>query len=309
MTWGELLKQGQERLKKAGIQEYELDAWYLFERAFSMSRARYFLDAKEEAAPGKEALKAYEDGLERRSARIPLQHILGTQEFMGMEFFVNAHVLIPRQDTETLVETVLNEQKNRNISVLDMCTGSGCIAVSLKALGGYARVAAADISPEALEMAEKNAGMLLGADTAGAAESAKMENGAPGERPHPVELRRSDMFSAFEPGRDTFDVIVSNPPYIPSEVIRGLEPEVRDHEPLGALDGKEDGLYFYRILAEQCGDFLNQGGSVYFETGHDQGAAVKTLLESHGFQDTKVIKDLAGMDRVVRGTWPGKIRK
>ena len=136
MTWGELLKQGQERLKKAGIQEYELDAWYLFEQAFSMSRARYFLDAKEEASPGDEALKAYEDGLERRSGRVPLQHILGTQEFMGMEFFVNAHVLIPRQDTETLVETVLNEQKNRNISVLDMCTGSGCIAVSLKALGG-----------------------------------------------------------------------------------------------------------------------------------------------------------------------------
>lgn len=155
MTWGELLKQGQERLKKAGIQEYELDAWYLFEQAFSMSRARYFLDAKEEAAPGDEALKAYEDGLERRSGRVPLQHILGTQEFMGMEFFVNAHVLIPRQDTETLVETVLNEQKNRNISVLDMCTGSGCIAVSLKALGGYARVAAADISPKALETAEK----------------------------------------------------------------------------------------------------------------------------------------------------------
>ena len=267
MTWGELLKQGQERLKKAGIQEYELDAWYLFEQAFSMSRARYFLDAKEEAAPEAPALKAYENGLERRSGRVPLQHILGTQEFMGMEFFVNAHVLIPRQDTETLVETVLNEQKNRNISVLDMCTGSGCIAVSLKALGGYARVAAADISSEALEVAEKNA------------------------------------------GRDMFDVIVSNPPYIPSEVIRGLEPEVRDHEPLGALDGKEDGLYFYRILAEQCGDFLNQGGSVYFETGHDQGAAVKTLLESHGFQDTKVIKDLAGMDRVVRGTWPGQIRK
>ena len=117
------------------------------------------------------------------------------------------------------------------------------------------------------------------------------------------------MFAAFEPGRDMFDVIVSNPPYIPSEVIRGLEPEVRDHEPLGALDGKEDGLYFYRILAEQCGDFLNQDGSVYFETGHDQGAAVKSLLESHGFQDTKVIKDLAGMDRVVRGTWLGQIRK
>ena len=281
MTWGELLKQGQERLKKAGIQEYELDAWYLFEQAFSMSRARYFLDAKEEAAPEAPALKAYENGLERRSGRVPLQHILGTQEFMGMEFFVNAHVLIPRQDTETLVETVLNEQKNRNISVLDMCTGS----VSLKALGGYARVAAADISSEALEVAEKNAGT------------------------YPVEFRQSDMFAAFEPGRDMFDVIVSNPPYIPSEVIRGLEPEVRDHEPLGALDGKEDGLYFYRILAEQCGDFLNQGGSVYFETGHDQGAAVKTLLESHGFQDTKVIKDLAGMDRVVRGTWPGQIRK
>ena len=285
MTWGELLKQGQERLKKAGIQEYELDAWYLFEQAFSMSRARYFLDAKEEAAPEAPALKAYENGLERRSGRVPLQHILGTQEFMGMEFFVNAHVLIPRQDTETPVETVLQAQKHTTRSVLDRWTGSGCIAVSLKALGGYARVAAADISSEALEVAEKNAGT------------------------YPVEFRQSDMFAAFEPGRDMFDVIVSNPPYIPSEVIRGLEPEVRDHEPLGALDGKEDGLYFYRILAEQCGDFLNQGGSVYFETGHDQGAAVKTLLESHGFQDTKVIKDLAGMDRVVRGTWPGQIRK
>lgn len=178
MTWGELLKQGQERLKKAGIQEYELDAWYLFEQAFSMSRARYFLDAKEEAAPEAPALKAYENGLERRSGRVPLQHILGTQEFMGMEFFVNAHVLIPRQDTETLVETVLNEQKNRNISVLDMCTGSGCIAVSLKALGGYARWQRQTFLPRPWRWQKKT----------------------------PERIRwsfsQSDMFAAFEPGRD-----------------------------------------------------------------------------------------------------------
>ena len=280
MTWGELLKQGQERLKKAGIQEYELDAWYLFEQAFSMSRARYFLDAKEEAAPEAPALKAYENGLERRSGRVPLQHILGTQEFMGMEFFVNAHVLIPRQDTETLVETVLNEQKNRNISVLDMCTGSGCIAVSLKALGGYARVAAADISSEALEVAEKNAGT------------------------YPVEFRQSDMFAAFEPGRDMFDVIVSNPPYIPSEVIEGLEPEVRDHEPRLALDGEADGLKFYRILAERSMAYLKPGGKIYMEIGFDQGKDVSELFEQAGFEGLKVIKDMAGLDRVVQAKRP-----
>ena len=171
--------------------------------------------------------------------------------------------------------------------ILDVGTGTGLIALQLAQRNPHARITAIEIDAAAAGQATENVSHSPWADR--------------------VEIICHD-FRDYQP-ENRFDLIVSNPPYIPSEVIRGLEPEVRDHEPLGALDGKEDGLYFYRILAEQCGDFLNQGGSVYFETGHDQGAAVKTLLESHGFQDTKVIKDLAGMDRVVRGTWPGQIRK
>ena len=282
MTWGELLLSGQEKLKAAGIREYSLDAWYLFEHAFGMGRADYFLRAREPAAAEEEALKKFQDGLSRRAEREPLQHILGTQEFMGLEFYVNHDVLIPRQDTETLVETVLSACKNQEISLLDMCTGSGCIAISLAALGKYTHVEAADISDAALLVAEKNAEKILG--------------------PGVLKLRRSDLFSAFDP-KERFDVIVSNPPYIPSAVIEGLEPEVREFEPRLALDGTEAGRFFYRKLAAESGKFLKENGAVYFEIGYDQGEAVKNLLSAHGFKDTKVIKDLAGKDRVVCGRW------
>ena len=227
--------------------------------------------------------------MEKRTSRIPLQQILGQQEFMGLTFFVNEHVLIPRQDTETLVELVLNEQKDKNVSILDMCTGSGCIAVSLKKLGGYACVEGADISEEALKVAKRNSEEIL--------ENSDVNSSRTG-----VIFRCSDMFSAF-PETERFNVIVSNPPYIPSAVIEELEPEVRDHEPRGALDGTADGLYFYRILAEECAKHLTPGGHVYFEIGYDQGAAVKELLDIHGFKDTRVIQDLTGKDRVVCGTW------
>ena len=264
--------------------------------------------------------------MEKRASRIPLQQILGQQEFMGLTFFVNEHVLIPRQDTETLVELVLNEQKDKNVSILDMCTGSGCIAVSLKKLGGYACVEGADISEEALKVAKRNSEEIL--------ENSDVNNDAVSSRTEQIQnctnltnnqnkqdnsedrmvsevrtvpqtgviFRRSDMFSAF-PETERFNVIVSNPPYIPSAVIEGLEPEVRDHEPRGALDGTADGLYFYRILAEECAKHLTPGGHVYFEIGYDQGAAVKELLDIHGFKDTRVIQDLTGKDRVVCGTW------
>ncbi|MBQ2401319.1 MAG: peptide chain release factor N(5)-glutamine methyltransferase, partial [Lachnospiraceae bacterium] len=219
---------------------------------------------------------------ERRKNREPLQHILGTQEFMGLEFYVNRHTLIPRQDTETLVELVLADHKEKDIKLLDMCTGSGCIAISLAVHGGYQYVEAADISTEALKVAEKNAEKLL---------------------QDPIRFRHSDLFGAFDPNADKFDIIVSNPPYIPSDVIEELEPEVRDFEPRSALDGTEDGLFFYEKLAEECGRFLKENGSVYFEIGHDQGEAVENLLRTHGFKDTKTIKDLAGNDRVVCGRW------
>ena len=280
--WADVLSYGKQVLKDAGIAEADLDSWYLFEQIFGISRAQYFMCAREKVSKyGPETkMASYDDALKKRASRIPLQQILGQQEFMGLTFFVNEHVLIPRQDTETLVELVLNEQKDKNISVLDMCTGSGCIAVSLKKLGGYTRVEGADISEEALKVAKRNAAVL--ADS--------------------VTFRKSDMFRNFQE-TERFNVIVSNPPYIPSAVIEELEPEVRDHEPRGALDGTADGLYFYRILAEECAKHLTPGGHVYFEIGYDQGPAVKELLDAHGFKDTRVIQDLTGKDRVVCGTW------
>lgn len=315
--WADVLNYGKKILKNAGIVEADLDAWYLFGQIFGISRAQYFLCARENIAGStaqkmaaqeqtgnsleskntldcvelwlKEKMSAYENTLEKRASRIPLQQILGQQEFMGLTFFVNEHVLIPRQDTETLVELVLNEQKDKNISILDMCTGSGCIAVSLKKLGGYACVEGADISEEALKVAKRNSEEIL--------ENSDVNSSRTG-----VIFRRSDMFSAF-PETERFNVIVSNPPYIPSAVIEELEPEVRDHEPRGALDGTADGLYFYRILVEECAKHLTPGGHVYFEIGYDQGAAVKELLDIHGFKDTRVIQDLTGKDRVVCGTW------
>lgn len=315
--WADVLNYGKKILKNAGIVEADLDAWYLFGQIFGISRAQYFLCARENIAGStaqkiaaqeqtgnslesknaldcvelwlKEKMSAYENILEKRASRIPLQQILGQQEFMGLTFFVNEHVLIPRQDTETLVELVLNEQKDKNVSILDMCTGSGCIAVSLKKLGGYACVEGADISEEALKVAKRNSEEIL--------ENSDVNSSRTG-----VIFRRSDMFSAFSE-TERFNVIVSNPPYIPSAVIEELEPEVRDHEPRGALDGTADGLYFYRILAEECAKHLTPGGHVYFEIGYDQGAAVKELLDIHGFKDTRVIQDLTGKDRVVCGTW------
>ena len=352
--WADVLNYGKKILKNAGIVEADLDAWYLFGQIFGISRAQYFLCARENIAGStaqkmaaqeqtgnslesknaldcvelwlKEKLSAYENTLEKRASRIPLQQILGQQEFMGLTFFVNEHVLIPRQDTETLVELVLNEQKDKNISILDMCTGSGCIAVSLKKLGGYACVEGADISEEALKVAKRNSEEIL--------ENSDVNNDAVSSRTEQIQnctnltnnqnkqdnsedrmvsevrtvpqtgvtFRRSDMFSAF-PETERFNVIVSNPPYIPSAVIEELEPEVRDHEPRGALDGTADGLYFYRILAEECAKHLTPGGHVYFEIGYDQGMAVKELLDNHGFKDTRVIQDLTGKDRVVCGTW------
>ena len=343
--WADVLNYGKKILKNAGIVEADLDAWYLFEQSFGISRAQYFLCARENIVGStaqkiavqeqhgdllesgnaldcaelwlKEKLSAYEHALKKRAARIPLQQIIGQQEFMGLSFFVNEHVLIPRQDTETLVELVLQEQKDKDISILDMCTGSGCIAVSLKKLGGYAHVEGADISEESLKVAKRNSEEIL--------ENNDVNNDAVSSRTEQIQnctnltnnqnkqdnseermvseasklsqagvtFRHSDMFSNF-PETEQFDVIVSNPPYIPSAVIEELEPEVRDHEPRGALDGTADGLYFYRILAEECAKHLTPGGHVYFEIGYDQGMAVKELLDNHGFKDTRVIQDLAG---------------
>lgn len=284
MTLFHLLTEGSRTLKLAGNPEAELDARQLLLVAFHLDMVHFLLNRMQELEENDynaSCEQLYRSMIEKRRKRYPLQQILGCQEFMGMEFFVNKHVLIPRQDTETLVELVLEREKDKNIRLLDVCTGSGCIAISLAAKGGYTMVAAADISQEALKVARRNQEKLLS------------------EEESRMEFFQGDLFDALPPETEAFDVITSNPPYIPTEVIKGLEPEVRDHEPMLALDGTADGLHFYRRIAAEAGHYLRQGGRIYLEIGHDQGEAVSGLLREAGFTKIQVIKDLPGKDRVV----------
>lgn len=275
MTLQEAYEYGQKVLAAEGIEDAALDAWYLLEFETGISRAAYFLGLKEEMESGQET--RYRADISRRAAHIPLQHITGEQEFMGLSFQVNEHVLVPRQDTEVLVERVLDVLKP-GMKVLDMCTGSGCILVSLLKLGAPVFGTGADISGDALAVAEANA------------------------KRHGVDalLIESDL---FEHVVDKYDVIVSNPPYIRTAVIEELKEEVKFHDPFLALDGKEDGLYFYRRIIEESPAYLTEKGKLYFEIGHDQGQAVKDLMEEAGFTDVTVKKDLAGLDRVVFGVY------
>lgn len=214
----------------------------------------------------------YMELIDKRATHVPLQYITGHQEFMGLDFMVSPAVLIPRQDTEILVEEV--EKVCAGKSVLDMCTGSGCIIISLKKRGQIKSAAAADISEEALAVAKINA--------------AKNEAD--------ISFIHSNMFTHIE---EKYDIIVSNPPYIETEVIKGLMPEVRDFEPLGALDGDEDGLKFYRILAKESKNHLTQNGMLFLEIGCEQAKDVSELLAENGFENIRVVKDYAGLDRVV----------
>lgn len=284
MTLREAYEYGQKQLKKAKIEDAALDAWYLLEHVTGVSRAEYFLHMSREVLP--EQLQAYEACLCQRAQHIPLQHITGVQEFMGLTFAVNEHVLVPRQDTEVLVEQVLPVLEP-GMHVLDMCTGSGCILISLLKLCKRAGETNAnqgltgigvDISEEALTVAKQNA-KALGVKAA---------------------FLQSDL---FEKVQGTYDVIVSNPPYIRTAVIEELKEEVKFHDPFLALDGKEDGLYFYRKIVEESPKYLKDSGKLYFEIGHDQGEDVKQLLETAGFTDVTVKKDLAGLDRVVFGVY------
>ena len=294
MTLGTLLEEGKEKLEKAGVPDPLLDARFLLLDVFDMNFASFLVkrdrpltetengtNVTEADTDTRKKIDKYWEMISKREMRIPLQQLTGVQEFMGLEFYVNEHVLIPRQDTETLVELILNEHKEKNISLLDVCTGSGCIAVSLAKLGGYADVTALDLSEEALKVAKSNGEKLLD---------------------QPVKFIKSDMFSALNPEKQ-YNVIVSNPPYIPSQVIEGLEPEVKDHEPRLALDGEEDGLAFYRKIIEQAPDYLNSNGRIYFEIGAEQGEDMIRLMTDRGFSEVKVHKDLAGLDRIATGIY------
>ena len=273
MTFREALAVGEELLKKENIVDAKNDAWLLLTMVCRIDRTYYYMHMDEDLTP--EQISEYEIVLKKRAEHIPLQYITGEQEFMGPPFKVNSAVLIPRQDTETLVAEALKLVKH-GMKVMDMCTGSGCILISILKKVPDVEGVGYDISKQALNVAKENAKL----------------NGVV------AEFERSDLFEAVT---DTFDVIVSNPPYIPTDVITTLMPEVAQFEPIGALDGKEDGLYFYRKIVKECKKYLNLGGTILFEIGHDQGVAVSEMLTYAGFTNVRVVKDLAGNDRVVIG--------
>ena len=271
MTFRQVCRTGEERLAAAGILDASTDAWYLMESVIQKSRAQFLL-FREEEMPEDER-KRYLALIERRAAHTPLQQITGEQEFMGFSFRVSEAVLIPRQDTEILVEEAVKKIRP-GMRVLDLCTGSGCIAISLKKLCPGIRAEASDLSKEALEIAREN-GRRLEA---------------------PVLWHQGDLFEKLQ---GSYDVIVSNPPYIPTAQIETLSEEVRLHEPRLALDGKEDGLYFYREIAGKAKEYLKPGGWLLLEIGWDQAEAAEELLRESGYAGIRVKKDLAGLDRVV----------
>lgn len=292
VTLQKLLNEGIEQLRKSSVPEPELDGKYLLMEAFGLSASDLLLKQGQEIAAGEDELYAagrFQGMIERRCGRIPLQYILGTQNFMGLEFRVDKRVLIPRPDTEDLVELVLKEQPDKDKRVLDMCTGSGCIAISLAVLGGYRQVTAVDVSDGALEVARGNAERLQVSDRVRVVKSSMFE--------------QEDVIKGAK--GEPYHIIVSNPPYIPTNVITGLQSEVKDFEPVMALDGKEDGLYFYRILAAESSRLLVSGGYLYLEIGYDQGDPVRELLHESGYTEIEVIKDTPGLDRIVKARYVG----
>ena len=286
MKYTEMVKQGQIKLFKSSVMNADEDAWILLEKICKVSKVDYFTRMLEEVP--KEMEEAYFAAIEKRKTRYPLQYIIGEWEFMGLTFKVNENVLIPRQDTEVLVETalrILNEryrQEGKELEVMDMCTGSGCIAVSIAKACQDVVMTAVDLSEKALEVAKENAAL---------------------NHIEKISFIRSDLYEDFAKDQDGFyeryDMIVSNPPYINSGEIDTLMPEVKNFEPRMALDGDEDGLKFYRGISSQSNKYLKKGGCLIFEIGYNQAEAVEEILFKNWYKDIQIIKDLAGKDRVV----------
>ena len=280
MTYRECYEQGCRTLQAAGIEEAALDARLLLEAVCGTDRNDLLVHGEQQVAP--EAEEKYLNWIRQRAEHIPLQQLTGEQDFMGLTFSVNEHVLIPRQDTEILVEEVLKELHDR-MRILDMCTGSGCILLSLLHYSKDCEGLGVDLSAEALEVAGRNVLKVLTPEKA--------------EHAH---FLQSDLFEKVE---GKFEIIVSNPPYIASAEVEKLMPEVRDHEPRMALDGTEDGLYFYRRIIEEAGKHLVSSGMLFFEIGYDQGQAVSELMRTEGYCEVQVVQDYAGLDWVVLGTY------
>ena len=272
-TLREAERRGAEILAAAGREEAAQTARLLLCHVLNFNFTDYVLAREDLLSPRDTA--RYEELLTRRASGVPLQYLTREQNFCGLSLYVDERVLIPRQDTECLVEEVLRDGAGGDL--LDLCTGSGCIPLALLKHGNFSCALGADISVEALAVAEINrarTGLAL-------------------------SLRQSDLFSEIP---ERFDVITANPPYIESAEIETLSVEVRNHEPRLALDGAADGLAFYRRLAAESGAHLKPGGRLYLEIGMSQGAAVASLLKAAAFSDIQIIRDLAGRDRIVKGS-------
>lgn len=290
LKYREVYEWGTERLKSSEISEAELDARLLLEYVCRTDRNTLLVHEDREVSP--EDYNNYVNYISQREKHIPLQYITGVQEFMGLEFEVNGNVLIPRQDTEILVEEVMRYLHD-GMRILDMCTGSGCILLSLLYYSNDCMGLGVDVSQAALDVAVRNKEKL---------KALKGEMDA--------DFMQSDLFEGLGKvggAPQKFDIIVSNPPYIKSGVIETLMPEVKEHEPMSALDGREDGLHFYRRIIEKAGNYLSGGGRLFFEIGFDQGEAVKSMMEAAGYKQVEIVKDYAGLDRVVHGIFSGRL--
>lgn len=298
---------GKKLLVEAGVEEEEaaLEVRLLLQESFSLNTASYLLrkqellckaDREKVEAAGLEQteilgkLHSFFENFEKRRRRIPLAQILGRQSFYGLDFFVNEDVLIPRADTECLVDLVLEDYADlakqagsSSLKILDLCTGSGCIGISVAKHLPYQELLLVDLSEKALAVAKKNAKKHLG------------EN---------VTLLQSDLLTGVQGKK--FSLLLSNPPYIVSRVIPGLDREVSEYEPKMALDGGEDGLVFYRRIAKEAKAVLLPGARLYLEIGYDQGKSVKDIFQKEGYEAVEVFPDLSGNPRVLRGIFPGK---
>ena len=282
LTYDEVYREGAARLGEADIEEAELDARLLLEFVCGTDRNTLLVHGERDVS--EEEYGRYCGLIERRAVHVPLQHLTGEQDFMGLTFLVNKDVLVPRQDTEVLAEEAMKHLHD-GMRILDLCTGSGCILLSLLHYSNDCEGVGVDLSARALSVAGKNYEIQ--------------------------RTQRPDMKARFLEGNlfegleDRFDMIVSNPPYIKTDVIDTLMPEVREYEPVMALDGGTDGLAFYRRIAGDAGAYLNGGGMLFFEIGCDQAADVCKIMEAAGFREVEVVKDFAGLDRVVYGSWFG----